>query len=450
VTFRSRVIAATVLAAAVAVVLACSGAYVTTSHSLMRAVDESLNQAYLSIHQSPGNPDEESQTAGAYFEIVSPTGQTSRTSAVPIDATIKAVAAGTLPRTLRTVTIGSLSYRELINPIPAGSFVACETGLCQLTTPAAELFVVNVTGQQVELRRLADNLIAVALLGLVLAFGGGLLLARRALQPLGEVTDTIESIATTNDFEQRLDAEGGDELGRLRRVFNELLESVESSQYLQRQLVMDASHELRTPLTSLRTNAQLLSRAAELEPEDVRQITNDMVTQVDELAALVTDLGELARGERSEGDVEPLRLDELVDEQVETARTYARLKNITIEATASPTVVNGRRDRLVRAVSNLLTNAIKFTPADGQIRVTVAGGVVTVSDSGPGVAPADRDHVFDRFWRAASARSLPGSGLGLSIVAQVAAEFDGSVRVDADPALGGARFVLSLPEASER
>ncbi|MDE3138700.1 MAG: sensor histidine kinase, partial [Acidobacteriota bacterium] len=102
-------------------------------------------------------------------------------------------------------------------------------------------------------------------------------------------------------------------------------------------------------------------------------------------------------------------------------------------------------DRLVRAVSNLLTNAIKFTPDGGEIRVTTADGVVTVADSGPGVAPEDIPLIFNRFWRSPLSRGLPGSGLGLSIVDQVVSELDGEVDVDRDPILGGARFSITLP-----
>ena len=243
----------------------------------------------------------------------------------------------------------------------------------------------------------------------------------------------------------RIEEGGADELGRLRRVFNRLLNSVENSQTLQRQLVLDASHELRTPLTSLRTNAQVLSRASELDPADLRQLTGDMVAQVDELASLVTDLGELARGERSEGTIESLRLDECVDECVDTARTYARIKDITIDVDVAASTIRGRRDRLIRAVSNLLTNAVKFTPTGGEIRVMSSQGTVVVSDSGPGISDEDRPFVFDRFWRSATSRALPGSGLGLSIVAQVVAEFNGEVTVERDPELGGARFVITFP-----
>ena len=347
---------------------------------------------------------------------------------------------------IRTVVISGESYRELIVALPANSTMSCPTGpgLCVVPTTSAQLFIVNIQGQVNELVHLVDTLLVVAAAGLLLALGLGIIIARTALRPLEEVTNEIEEVAEINDMRHRIAEGGSDELGRLRKVFNSLLASVESSQNLQRQLVVDASHELRTPLTSLRTNAQVLSRADELGSDDLHQLTDDMVAQVDELAALVTDLGELARGERSEGAVESLRLDECVDECVDTARTHARIKDVAIDVHTEPSTVLGRRDRLERAISNLLTNAVKFTPSGGTIVVTSNAGTVTVSDSGPGIAEADRPFVFDRFWRSASARALPGSGLGLSIVAQVVAELQGTVTVDSDPALGGARFTISL------
>ncbi len=442
-TFRARVISATVGVAALAVLLACLASFLTARNALLHSVDESLYQAAQTTagHQVG----EESQVTGAFFELVFASGQTVPKSNVPIDAIIKKVATGKQGELIRTVQFGGQYYRELIMPLPAHSVVACETGLCEIPTTSAQLFVVNITGQETELRHLVRTLLIVAVAGLALSLILGFVIARTALHPLEEVTDEIERVAETSDMDYRVDEGGPDELGRLRRVFNRLLASVSNSQYLQRQLVLDASHELRTPLTSLRTNAQVLRRARDLSPEDLRQLTDDMVAQVDELAALVTDLGELARGERSEGEPEHLRLDECVDECVDTARTHARVKDITIEATVDASTVLARRDRLVRAVSNLLTNAVKFTPVGGRIEVSSYDGVITVSDSGPGIADEDRAHVFERFWRSAQARSLPGSGLGLSIVAQVVDELGGTVVVDRDPLLGGARFTVSLP-----
>jgi len=445
VTFRTRVITATVAAAAIAVVLAAGASFFTTRSALLNSVDQSLLQA---AHLRVGTS-EEYRVTGSYVELVLPTGSTSPTSNVPIDKAIMQIAKGLSPQIIRTVSFGGQSYRELVVPLAKNSVVSCATGPCVIPTTSADLFIVDITGQVNELDHLIAKLIVVASGGLLLALGLGIFLARQALHPLEEVTNEIESVAETNDLQHRLTEGDADELGRLRRVFNRLLRSVEHSQTLQRQLVVDASHELRTPLTSLRTNAQVLSRARELSPDELRQITDDMVTQVDELAALVTDLGELARGERSEGAIEALRLDDCVDECIETARTYARIRDITINVDVEPSQVFGRRDRLIRAISNLLTNAVKFTPSGGEIMVTAKNGVVTVSDSGPGIAEEDRDYIFDRFWRSPSARALPGSGLGLSIVAQVVAELQGTVSVDRDPQLGGARFTISLTEAPE-
>jgi two-component system sensor histidine kinase MprB len=439
VTFRSRVIAATVGVAAIAVVLACFAAFLTTRNSLIHSVDESL-YAEANAGNGPSNPH-----YGAYVVLVLPNKQTVPSANIPIDSTILSVADGKSPALYRTVVVEGHSVREFIEPIPSGSIVSLAMGSYVTKTSTAEMFVVDITGQISQLRSLVRTLVFVAIGGLLLALGLGLLLARAALRPLEAVTNEIETVAETSDLGYRLIEGDADELGRLRRVFNRLLSTVESSQVLQRQLVVDASHELRTPLTSLRTNAQVLSRAQELSPDDLLQLTNDMVTQVDELAALVTDLGELARGERSEGAVEPLRLDECLDECIDTARTYARIKDITIDVTLVPSTVLGRRDRLVRAVSNLLTNAVKFTPMNGQIAVSAIDGTITVSDSGAGISEEDQPFIFDRFWRAASARALPGSGLGLSIVAQVVAELGGTVSVDRDPALGGARFTITLP-----
>jgi two-component system sensor histidine kinase MprB len=444
VTFRTRVITATVAAAAIAVILACFASYFTTRTALFNSVDASL---VLASEQTP-SAHYDYRVTGAYSEIVMPSGDTIPPSDVPVDATIKSVAKGKSPQVIRTVTFGGQSYRELITPLPADSLVSCPAGTCQISSTSAQLYIVDITGQVNELSHLLTTLMLVAAGGLLLALLLGLFLARQALHPLEEVTNEIESVATTNDLQYRLVEGDADELGRLRRVFNRLLHSVESSQTLQRQLVLDASHELRTPLTSLRTNAQVLSRADELQPDELRQITDDMITQVDELASLVSDLGELARGERSEGVLEVLRLDDCVDECVETARTYARIRDITIDVDLETSLVEARHDRLNRAVSNLLTNAVKFTPIGGQIVVRSANATVTVSDSGPGIEQEDRQYVFDRFWRSPSARSLPGSGLGLSIVAQVVAEVKGTVAVDRDPTLGGARFTISLPPYS--
>ncbi len=434
-TFRTRVLVATVSATLIAVVLLSATSFLTTRSALLRSADQSLQQL-----SSPYGPEKDPANNFVYAN-----GKSVNIPAVFIDDTVRREASEGHHKIYRTVNVQGQWFRELLIPAVLDVEGSCSTMDCIHQNRGTEVYILQFNGQVLELRNLLRNLFVAAAAVLLLAISLGLRLTRQALRPLETVTNEIEAIAEENDVTRRISEGGLDELGRLRRVFNKLLTSVEESQALQRQLVLDASHELRTPLTSLRMNAQVMTRASELTGEDVQQLTHDMVTQVDELATLITDLGELARGERSEGPVVSLRWDEVVDDCVETARTYARIKNITIDARTSEVVVSGRRDRLVRAVSNLLTNAVKFTPENGTIRVRLVDGVLTVADSGPGVADEDRDHVFDRFWRAPSSRGLPGSGLGLAIVVQVVDEFGGEISVDRDSDLGGALFTMALP-----
>ena len=450
-TFRARIMTASATAVAIAVVLACGTAYLTTRQAVWRAVDESL--AHSSAHSvDAGGP--ENHVAGSSFQVVFTDGTVLPYSGLPINPLVRLIAHQMASRQYQTLSVHGAIYRELVIPMPAGSTVSCPDNdvhtSCQTTKNAALIFGEDVSGQVHQLNRLKGELLAVALAGVLLAVLLGYGAARTAMRPLVRVTSTIEDVAETTDVTRRLDeGHGDDELERLRVAFNRLLRSVEHSQSLQRQLVMDASHELRTPLTSLRTNAQVLRNGSRLSADDVDQITADMVSQVDELAALVGDLGELARGERSEGDVVAVRLDEVVEDLVATARTHARTKDVELTFTAEPTAVLARRDRLARAINNLLGNAVKFAPRGGRVSVSVRDGVVIVEDNGPGIAAEERDKVFDRFWRSPSARSLPGSGLGLAIVAQVAHELHARVVVDESVDLGGARFTLTIPTTNE-
>lgn len=441
-TFRLRVVVATSVAVSLAIAIACGTAFFISRHAVLQAVDDSL----LHTASAPSHGEIDSDHArGAGFELVLADGTVYGGSRIPVDAEVVSIALNQLPARFITVTAGESTFRELVIPIAKGTEVPCATGECSLPQDAAQVFTSDITGQRHQLDSLGRTLVLLTLLGVLLAALLGYLAAQAALSPLETVTDDIERIAETSDVSQRLGEGGNDELGRLRRTFNTLMNSVESSQRLQRQLVMDASHELRTPLTSLRTNAQVLQQLDRLDLEDRKQIVADMIVQVDELASLITDLGELSRGEQSEGSVTPLRLDDLVQEAVDVARTHARTRDISVEYSSSPTTVVVRRDRMARAVNNLLGNAIKFAPAGGRVHVDVRHGCLRVEDNGPGIPEAERPFVFDRFWRSPSARSMPGSGLGLAIVAQVASEARGTIRVTASDTLGGAAFTLEIP-----
>ena len=290
------------------------------------------------------------------------------------------------------------------------------------------------------LNTLRNALLLLALGGIGLAVILSRLAMRAAVRPVAELTDTAEHVASTRDLTRRIDAHGDDEVARLATAFNTMLEALERSQRAQKQLVADASHELRTPLTSLRTNLEVLARGGPLEQGDRERLREDLVLQLEELTGLVGDLTELARDE--EPEIEDVRLDALVAGAVERARRHA--PHITYAAELEPTLVSGVPGRLDRAVGNLLENAAKYSPAGSVVDVRLRDGELTVRDHGPGIPDADRAHVFDRFYRADTARGQPGSGLGLAIVRQVAETHGGTVAAEAGDG-GGALMRLRLP-----
>jgi two-component system sensor histidine kinase MprB len=250
-------------------------------------------------------------------------------------------------------------------------------------------------------------------------------------------------VARTRDLSRRIDAGGDDDLGRLAGSFNTMLGALERSMSAQRQLVADASHELRTPLTSVRTNIEVLASSNGLPADERERVLSSTAGQLEELSRLVADLVDLAReGDAAEEPGEPVRLDLLVGEAVERARRLHPGR--PIEAALEQSVVTAAPGRLHRAVGNLLDNAEKWSPAGAAIEVTARDGTVTVRDRGPGIDDSDLPHVFDRFYRAPSARGTPGSGLGLAIVKQVADTYGGEVSVES-AAGAGTTARLRLP-----
>jgi two-component system sensor histidine kinase MprB len=219
-----------------------------------------------------------------------------------------------------------------------------------------------------------------------------------------------------------------------------MLIALEESVGRQRRLVADASHELRTPLTSVRTNVDLL-REGKLPPEEAQRALAEASVELDALTTLLSDLVELARGEERKLRIEEVQLDELVSIAVDRAK--ARAPQITFLSSLSPTLVRADPVLLERAVSNLLDNAVKWSPDGGPVEVTVRAGEVVVADHGPGVAEEDIPRVFDRFYRAAAARAKPGAGLGLAIVREAAEAHGG--RASVESTARGARFKLTLP-----
>ncbi len=273
----------------------------------------------------------------------------------------------------------------------------------------------------------------------------GRLAANAVLRPVRVLAGTVREVSATRDLNRRIPVSGRDELASLAGDFNAMLASLDESQHVQQQLIADASHELRTPLTAHRANIELLARPD--LPVDLRQrVLGAAVRSIEELSSLVGDLIQAARDGRSVDARAPLPLDALVAAAVE--RAQLRAPSLRFESRLEPSPLVGARSRLERAIDNVLDNAIKWSPPGGTVEVRLLDGSLTVRDHGPGIPETDLPHVFDRFYRAASARSLPGSGLGLAIVKQTVDDHGGSVTVaNAD---GGGALVTLRFEADRR
>lgn len=330
-----------------------------------------------------------------------------RGAPLPVGEADLAVLAGDAPRALRTVDTRQGRLRMLTVPTRAGAIQI-----------ARSLDEVDAT-----LHGLANALQLAGLLGIGLAALAGLVIARRAVGPIGELAGAAEHVARTQDLEARIEVKSDDEVGRLAASFNAMLAALAGSREQQSRLVHDAGHELRTPLTALRTNVDLLATHPEIPAAERAAMVDDIRAEVAELSALTAELVELAAAEESaDRPRSATPLGALVDGVV--AR-YRRRTGRVIELNDAGGTVTVDTARLERAVGNLLDNACKWSPAGAGVTVTVTGGTVEVADTGPGISPEDRPYVFDRFYRATRDRSTPGSGLGLAIVSKVAVDHGG-------------------------
>ncbi len=265
----------------------------------------------------------------------------------------------------------------------------------------------------------------------VLAIGIALLLTRRALRPLTDLSAAAREIGETGDPTRRLPPAGaGDEVGALSETLNAMLASLERAREAEHRFVADASHELRTPLTALRGNAAYIAQhGANAE------VLSDLESDARRLARLLDDLLALAREDAAgPSSSESVRLDRLA--------LASASPRVEVDA-PSPVTVRGDADALERAIANLVENALVHGPADEVVRIQVreeAGRArLTVTDQGAGLSPEQAEHAFERFWRAPVADAPAGSGLGLAIVRATAERHGGSVSV------AGATFTLELP-----
>jgi two-component system sensor histidine kinase MprB len=460
VSLRARISAAAGIAVGLAVLAAAVGVYLAVRSDLQGEIDKGLRQraqAFTGPSRSdvhpppaaepdgdlfPGAPPQDGfpthvqpapfGAASGYVQFIAPDGTVDvpagqgTSPQIAVSAGDKAIAASGSGSALSDRTVKGTKLRVLT--IGTGA-----SGAVLIARPLTEM--------NHELSRILLLLAIIGVSGIALAAILGALVARVALAPIARFTKRTEALTGNLDLTRRLDVEGRDELARLAGSFNTTLDALERSVEAQRQLIADAGHELRTPIASLRANNQVLGEAERLPAAEQENLRGDIVSELDELTALVSDVVELARGAgRGDAEAEDVRLDEIVRGAVQRTR---RRGDLRFELDVEPTLVRGQGERIVRAVSNLLENAHKWSPEGGLVEIGLHDGVLTVCDHGPGFSEEDLPFVFDRFYRADRARKLPGSGLGLAIVRQ-AAESCGGYAEAANAPGGGALLRVSF------
>ena len=326
----------------------------------------------------------------------------------------------------------------------AFSTVETEDGIYRVRTIGVPRGAVQIGRSLDETERILANLRVRTLLiaGLVstAAIALGLWISGRATASLRRLTAAAEHVESTGRLDIAVGEEGGDEVGRLGVAFDRMLAALARSKDEQRRLVQDAGHELRTPLTSLRTNLDTLRRYPGLSDADRSSIVDDLHAETRELTSLVDEVVAVATGGSRD---EPATSFDLLEVAAEQAERYARRTGRDVEVDGTSSVVTAQRSGVQRAISCLLENATKFDTTGGTIEITVGDDTVTVLDRGSGIPEGDLDRVFDRFHRADAARTMPGSGLGLSIVREVARQHGGDAFASNRPG-GGASVGFRL------
>lgn len=452
---RARLAITLALVTAVAIGLAAVGSYVLTARELRASIDDELvRQARvggilldrpladrpLTDRPLAGRPNSRVLDAiDAEVQFLRRNGEPYpglATIALPVDDADRVLAAAGSGQRFRTAEVDGTTYRILT----IGGSLRGQGGGAQLAR--------DLTESRQVLTGLRRRLLLVLGLGAGAAALVGVLVADRLARPLRRLAAAAAHVAATQDLRSpSLDdlaggRSGSDEVGRLAASFTTMLGALETSRAQQQRLVMDASHELRTPLTSLRTNVELLRRAPNLPADDRAALLSDLDREVQELTNLSAELVELATSaQRSDEATTAVDLAEIAT-AVAVRAQHRSGRDVSVIVGSRAELV-GRVHQLERAITNLVENALKFSPPDTPVIVTVDGRSVRVADRGPGIPPEDRALVFDRFYRSVTTRDAPGSGLGLAIVADIVTAHGGSVIVEDNPG-GGAVVGFSL------
>ncbi len=416
--------------------------WLVVAFSLRSAIDDDL-RATANLAQNFGggdalveelanNPNPEMALSGEgrppvpFVQIVDADGSSIGAN-LPVSEEVLDVAEGRADEVIETVELDDRSLRVLTRAIPGQDDRALRIGT-DISNNAQGL-------RRARLGTAVAGLLAGLISALTAWFGAGRLIA-----PLSAVASAADGLRRRDALPERLDGEGADELGRLVGSFNGLLDDLRLSRERQRRLVADASHELRTPLTSLRVKIEFIQSQADLEPEKRQSLLDGAVADLSSLGDLVSELVELAAEGVSPERARLVDLSEVVTAEVERFRVTSGRQ---VELSTTPGMIETRPKQVVRALSNLLVNADKYSPGDGAIEVEQDGPLIEVRDHGPGIPADEQDRVFDRFFRGKGHQSIEGSGLGLSIVESVARTNGGRAWV-AEPADGRSGAVVGF------
>jgi two-component system OmpR family sensor kinase len=469
---RARLLIGVLALATVALIAADFATYHELRAFLFQRTDNSLAAAQSAIeHAGPAGTTFQALGAvipGYWLEVRASDG----TDAFPLTplSRIHDDAAPQIPRTIELPASGSVRghhpvgpYRLLtVDSVDGATHYRVrafgeteETGAQVQLIVAATLHPVESTLHRLLLIEFLTTLLALAAMGAI-----GLYVIHLGLRPLDEIEETAAAIGA-GDLSRRVErADERTEVGRLGIALNAMLGQIEraflareASESRLRRFVADASHELRTPLSAVRAYAELFTRGAASRPDDLERTMAGISRESERMSLLVEDLLLLARLDEGRPlEHEPVQLDEVVSEAVETARTVD--PDRPIECELEPARVLGDRDRLRQVVDNLLANVRAHTPAGSPARVAVrrvdGSAELEVDDSGPGMDAEEVDRVFERFFRAdpSRTRASGGVGLGLAIVAAVAEAHGGSVDAASEPGKG-ATFRVSVPLAAD-
>jgi heavy metal sensor kinase len=318
-------------------------------------------------------------------------------------------------------------------------------------TPTVLVVAAPLADVDRSIERLRLLLLVAGPVALVLAGGGGWLLARAALRPVDRMTEQAGTIGAHRLHDRVSVPDAADELTRLARTLNGMLDRIERGVVEQRRFVADASHELRTPLAVMRAELEVALRADD-PAADASEVLDSAAEEVARMSKVVDDLLTLAHSDENSLELllERVDLGEVATEVAGQLRPLAQRGGVELTVEAPPVPVVADRARVTQVVTNLVDNAVKYAGAGAAVRVRVwddaDGAGLAVTDTGPGIAPEDLPKVFDRFFRldAARTRARGGSGLGLAICKELVEAHGGRIRAGSVPGIGST-FSLTLP-----